>query len=306
MFRVASRPIAHVKSHPPPKLTQIVPLNARKFSATPQRLFLDECIIQTHSLITGIHDTSGLSWGAIIPLSALLIRVTILIPIETYCRKVADKKAKLRLQYHESRPAIEKKIQREHRDKTPLEIQQIQNVVHADAWRRVLKRTRVLAWTTSITFIRVPICFMMMDTIRRMTGTEDGMLHLAASSLAGKRQGHDHAGPDSTATMKTDELIPMDPSLSTEGILWFSDLTAPDPLLLLPFALSGITFMISRSGGNPYGFLQFLIPGGTSDRARRILYWDLQKNRILQLAALAIGPATLVFPSGMLLYSMDL
>ena len=42
----------------------------------------------------------------------------------------------------------------------------------------------------------------------------------------------------------------MEPSLATEGISWFDNLISPDPSLILPFALSGILFLLYRSGGN--------------------------------------------------------
>lgn len=133
-----------------------------------------------------------------------------------------------------------------------------------------------------------------------MTGVEDGMLSLAAKSLKGERWIH-NPGHDTTTTT-SDELIPMEPSLATEGTLWFDNLIAPDPSLILPFALSGIMFLLYRYGGNTYGLLEVLIPGQTIDRARQILYWNLQKTKILKIGALAIAPATLMFPSGMLLY----
>ena len=83
-FLVASRPIALLKTYHPPKFNQLTPSNTRKFSTTPRPQFLDECLMQTHSLITGIHDITGLPWAASTPLAALLIRVTIRLPTEAY------------------------------------------------------------------------------------------------------------------------------------------------------------------------------------------------------------------------------
>ena len=133
--RVASRPITLANTHHPPKFNQVAPSNTHKFSTTPQRLFLDECLMQTHSLITGIHDITGLPWTASTPLATLLIRVTIRLPTETYCRKNSlQKSANSALSFQESKPFIEKKIKREqHRHKSPLEIEKMQQMALADA-----------------------------------------------------------------------------------------------------------------------------------------------------------------------------
>ncbi len=272
VLRVVSRPIVLIKPHHQPKIRQTATLNVRNFSASPRRPFLDECLVQTHTFISAIHDMTGLPWAASIPLTAILVRVAILIPIDTYCRSVAGKRAKLYSQFHEARPAMEKKIKQEHRHKSPSEVQEIQDKALDHAWRRVIKQSRLQAWTNIISFVKVPIWLTMMETIRRMMGAEDGMLSLTAKSLTALK-GKQNPGPGTT-----DELIPVEPSLATEGMFWFEDLMVPDPLLILPFALSGIMFMVYSSGRGTFGFLQVLVPGSTVARARQIVYWTLVKT----------------------------
>ncbi|KAL9136339.1 MAG: hypothetical protein Q9175_002460 [Cornicularia normoerica] len=43
-------------------------------------------------------------------------------------------------------------------------------------------------------------------------------------------------------------------------------------------------------------------PGSSPEAARESFFWNLWKNKGRKLAALVVGPATLIFPSAMLLY----
>ena len=139
-----------------------------------------------------------------------------------------------------------------------------------------------------------------METIRRMTGTEDGMLGLTAKSLTALK-GKQHPGPGTA-----DELIPIEPSLATEGILWFEDLMVPDPSLTLPFALSGVILLVDSSRRDTFSFYPVLLWGTTIKQRLYPLYqiyhWKVLRTRIFNFGALAIVPATLLFPSSMLLY----
>ena len=120
------------------------------------------------------------------------------------------------------------------------------------------------------------------------------MLSLTGKSLIALKE-KQNPGP---GTM--DELIPTEPSLATEGMLWFDDLTIPDPSLILPFALSGIMFVMFSSRRGADGFHS--APGSTIKHAYQAFSWSERKRRILKVGALVAGPATLIFPSAMLLY----
>ena len=149
----------------------------------------------------------------------------------------------------------------------------------------MLKQNRAQDWRSYIILINGPIWLTMMETIRRMTGTADGMLSLIAKPLTAPPGAAQDNGP---GTM--DESIPTEPSLATEGMLWFDNLMVPDPWMMLPFALSGIMFLMYSSLKS---FFIYVPVGAAFNQWRR---------KILISASLAIGPATLMFPSAMLLY----
>ncbi|TKA53145.1 hypothetical protein B0A49_11852 [Cryomyces minteri] len=86
-----------------------------------------------------------------------------------------------------------------------------------------------------------------------------------------------------------------EPTLATEGMLWFPDLTLPDPTLTLPFMVSGITFyhIYSNAGGGVRPGAGGVAELGAGPKALR---------RLLLTVALSIGPATLQVPSAIMLY----
>jgi inner membrane protein COX18 len=183
-------------------------------------------------------------------------------------------------------------------------------------WRVTLKGQ--VGWT----LIQIPIFFGMAEVIRKMCGARDGLLALAASSIRGIKdwvtggsQAATDAGASSGALEASDALAAPDalsiagalnnttaasnvdglatlasspffePSLATEGMLWFPNLIAPDPFL--PFIVSGLMFSnIYLSKNAP-----------TSDKN-----WPNLIRRVLLGVSLLIGPLCQNLPAGLMLY----
>lgn len=59
---------------------------SRGFHATSRRLLLDECLLPAHSLVTSIHNYSGLPWAFSIPLTASLVKGAVVGPISSFLR----------------------------------------------------------------------------------------------------------------------------------------------------------------------------------------------------------------------------
>jgi mitochondrial inner membrane protein COX18 len=170
----------------------------------------------------------------------------------------------------------------------------------------IYRRWGCQTWKNFLPLVQLPIWILGVETLRGMVGTKKGLLglmlpealagnvneldaapELAAAGIPGAGlEGAEILGVKSLA----ETVVPVEPSLATEGMLWFPDLMAPDPLLLLPFMLSGTMFL------NIYSGQQRGIPGVEMTLTRiRIL-------RALGVVALAAGPLTLQMPSAMLLY----
>ena len=291
VLRVLSRPTALLKPHHPPEIAQLPTLDARKFTVTTRRPFLDECLSQTHTLISGIHGMTGLPWAATIPLFAFIVRIFLHLPLTTYCYKLDVKRLEL---YKESRIAVEENARPEDREKSPQERQRIKDKAVNLLWRRMVKQNKVQYWKAYFLYFNVPIWVTIMETIRRMTGTEDGMLSLIAKPLTAQQ------GKQISEPFTPDELVPIEPSLATEGMLWFDNLMIPDPLSILPFVLSGFVYMMYYTRKGIAAFHP--PPGSTSELSILVRSLNERKARTLKVGALLIGPATLMFPSAMLLY----
>lgn len=167
---------------------------------------------------------------------------------------------------------------------------------------RIYSRWGCGLWKNYLPLMQLPIWLVMVETLRGMAGTRKGLLGLMIpEGIAGDSSGLDAAPELAAAGMPeagifeaeligeksiVEGVVPVEPSLATEGMLWFPDLMAADSMLLLPFILSGTLFL------NIYSGRQRVVM--TQGRIRLM--------RALGVVALAAGPLTLQMPTAMLLY----
>jgi inner membrane protein COX18 len=184
--------------------------------------------------------------------------------------------------------------------------------------RELYRRWGCEGWKNWAAVAQLPVWLLVVETVRGMCGTHKGLLGLifttsegegAAAGTAASADAGAAAGsvPEVLETVMSVDVAPpvttsedalaavpwarFEPSMATEGMLWFPDLTAPDPLLALPFMLSATLFLniYSRAGNSGVAYIDM------SPSAKR---W----TRALGVGALAIGPLMLQMPSGVLLY----
>ena len=257
----------------------------RSFHASSRRLIVAECLSTTHNLITGLHSITGLSWAYTLPLTALLIRLTITGPIATYATVINNRRLELSPLLYAWQAAIAKKTYPVHGAKGRAACQKMIGRALRAKGVEVRKRMGLQYWKSYLTIMQLPVFIVAIDTIRAMCGIEYGLLGLFSPSPSEE---------DTKATQEAAEkaVSPLfEPSLATEGALWFPDLLVADPALVLPFALSAsllasIVLQERRLQRNGIRFGKGRI-------------W---LGRILKSWALMIGPAMLHLPSGMLIY----
>ena len=295
IFRFMSRPTALVRPCHPRNTGPRASLRPRDFSATPRRPFVDECLVGTHTIITAVHESTGLSWALTIPLLAFLVRIVILTPLEVYNRRSDEKQMEIARRLERSRSAIEKYVQQKHKGENPVELRKLQNKTFRKVRKHLEEKNGAESWRSGVLLAKYPIWLTMMETMRRMTGTEDGMSSLVATSLT-TLKGKQYPEPGTA-----DDLIPLEPSLATEGILWFDNLMVPDPLLILPFAMS----MFSIFSLNHSITAVVALPDSSPKAVMKFFYLIYMWKRCLQLGALMLWPGTLLFPSAMLLYCIS-
>lgn len=265
--------------------------NIRRFHVTPQRPFVDHCQVQTHALISSLHDITGLPWAASIPLAAVVFGGIVMFPIDYSLRKQLQAQRLLVPQLEKARQFVIQEISKpKYND---LNAQEKDKLL-----ARSMRRNRRLIyhkhglWRSMLLLLplRFPIWLATMECLRCMTGVDEGLFGLIGKSLTG--------GQATASGMSNTNIIPIEHSFAVEGMLWFPNLLLPDTALLLPFILSATLFAI--------GSVSFITASSVQENAAspkiRSLTVGIRRSRVTKTLALVAGPATLKFPSAMLLY----
>ena len=247
---------------------------------------LDICLSQTHNLLTNIHTISGLPWVLTLPLAALLIRGTLITPLMIYTTKNRERIASLSPILSAWRHVLERKVNKEYGSLGPEKAEKILKAELRIKRAEIYRTMNVSPLRLFLPWLQFPVWLLMIETIRKMSGAGDGLLSLLAKPFS-----HSVEQDSETALAALESDFPVEQSFSTEGALWFHNLLAPDPQLILPFLLSGVLFAnihrqvhVASKSGLPIG------------------KWQKRFTNALKLFALAIGPLTLQVPCAMLVY----
>ena len=229
-----------------------------------------------HSFFEILHSSTGLPWAYTIPLTAVAIRVSIVLPISIYSRRNMQKQAALMPLVLAWRHPLRKETMQEVGHLGP-------DVAQATLVKKVARKTGKMykrfgcnGWKNSLPqVIQLPVWLTAVEALREMCGKEEGLLRMAAGVFKSE-------DPTSRATL-LETGLPIEHSFGTEGALWFPNLLQADPMLVLPFMLSGAILLNlwSATGSG---------------------VWQQRMIRSLKLVGLAIGPLTLQVPSAMLIY----
>jgi len=251
-----------------------LPSSCRSFHATPPAQFYDTAVGAAQSVFEGLHTVTGLPWAYTIPLTALLIRTTFILPISIYQRRVNQKQVALSPLVQSWAHQLRKETMMEVGHLGPLAAQRSLGKKMRSKRREIYKRWRCQFWKNNLQFIQLPIWLTAIEAMRKMSGKEQGLLGMIFGTSTEDRE-------MALAALQSGKEL----SFTTEGALWFPDLSVADPMLILPFMLSATMFanLYNGAGKNP------------SVMQRRI-------TNTLKIVALAIGPLTLQVPSAMLLY----
>ncbi|KAI9730970.1 MAG: hypothetical protein M1818_008046 [Claussenomyces sp. TS43310] len=301
---------------PAPLFLQL-PSTVRNLHASRPAQFLSPLLDSTHTLFTTLHGSSALPWAAILPLTALSIRLLFTLPMTIYTRRSTQRQLDLQPLLLAWRHQVRRDIKRRLGHLGPEYAQREEEKALRRKRRELYGRWRCGYWKTWLPAVQLPVWLLVMETIRGMCGASKGILGLiwGSGEVAGKAAMQSVAPPEDAPSGQLEDVddavnsvtdsAPALPSVlqddaisaslressfSTEGALWFTNLSAPDPHLLLPFMLSGAMLL------NLMPARRKTVPGTTqSAMARRL-------TNGLRVVALFAGPMTLQMPSAMLLY----
>jgi inner membrane protein COX18 len=143
--------------------------------------------------------------------------------------------------------------------------------------KQMYKSWKIKPWAKYTPITLLPMWLSMIEALRRMSGFP---------SLFGS---------ENTIS------APLEPSLATEGALWFPDLLVADPYYVLPVMLSATIYVNLISGWKATTREEL---AAMENRQRRQAKTFNALRRVLQCAALASGPIAMYSgaPAGVLIY----
>ncbi|PWY76421.1 mitochondrial export translocase Oxa2 [Aspergillus sclerotioniger CBS 115572] len=211
-------------SHPARKTAAFQ--HVRHFHPTRPAPLINEALQLSSTYLHAVHDISHLPWALSIPLSALLVRTSVAMPLQIYTKVQALRERDaipLTLAWHHH---IKSRIFSD-RDRTPPSPAQRQAVMREFLVKKrsVHRGLKIPRFWKPMNFVQLPIWISIMESLRAMSGNTGGLVPWLLSLIR----------PESADPATT---LAIEPSLATEGALWFPDLLAGDPTGMLPLALS--------------------------------------------------------------------
>ena len=253
-----------------------LPATYRSFHASPRPQFLDAGVATAHALFDTLHASTGLPWAYSIPLAALTIRTTLILPISIYSRRVIQKQASLTPLVQSWQHVLRQRTMHESAHLGPHAVQRALLLRIRRKRSEIYARWGCPVWKTLLPLAQLPVWVTAVEAVRAMCGTGVGLLGMVMRT-------------ENSADAVSDGIreAMMEPSFATEGALWFPDLLVPDPYLVLPFMLSGVVLLnLTNSRASAAGQSA----------------WQRGLQRSLKAVALLLGPLTLQMPSAVLVY----
>lgn len=214
---------------------------------------------------------TGLPWAYTIPLAALAIRTSFVLPITIYSRRNAQKQAALTPLLSAWQHTLRKETIEEVGHLGPVVSQSTLLKKTRRKRQEIYRRFNCSLWKNSLPpLLQIPVWLTAIEALRKMCGKEEGLVGMAAWLFRS----------DDVTHIVIDTI---EPSFATEGALWFPNLLVADPQMILPFMLSGVILLnLTKSTGTAV--------------------WQKRLMRSLGVVGLAMGPLTLQFPSALLIY----
>lgn len=220
---------------------------SRKFHASRPNLIVNEALQLSSEAFYFVHDTTGLAWGLSIPVTAALCQFAF-----TPLHYIVERNRKLRAQGANLLVAWQT-IYRERalaqQDERPTEFKaasaesEIRKQLKAKG-KQIKTETGYMGNWLSFTLLSyIPVWISNVSALIEMCGlSEKGSKVVSASGTNG---------------------VAIEPGLTTDGMLWFSDLTIADPWCMLQIAAGGLFIgavkQIERRRIGPPTFLHRLI-----------------------------------------------
>lgn len=262
----------------------------RHFHPTRPAFLVNEVLNASAGFIQAVHSFSCLPWVASIPLTALIIRMTVGMPLQMYskiqARKELDIAPIMTSWRHQYQAQIRKDVNRSSEDPMMAGQANAELLKMIKAKKRALDKVwGIHRFWKPVPFLQLPVWLSIMESLRAMSGNSSGLVPWLLSLTRGS----------------SDISLAAEPSLATEGGLWFPDLLAGDPTGILPIFLAGSVITNIRTGWKVPSFKEI----ASLPRPERIrLISSRLLKLLLQTLALYVGAASYVYqmPCALMIY----
>ncbi|KAI1424839.1 hypothetical protein F5Y12DRAFT_426758 [Xylaria sp. FL1777] len=278
----------------------------------------------TQNLIVDLHAVTHLPWFLTIPLMAFTVGAVFRLPFSIYTQRILQRRADLTTLLQAWSPRIQQDVQREGIPASSRlsEVKKRQEKV----LKRIYRKLSLQEWRLWGNVLSFPFWLIAIDGVRRLCGGPRGLLGslITGSGRPGESIAASSAEVASTTTtsllpssvadpsaldpavmssaMETAHLSIVDPTLTFEGCLWFTDLTVSDPYHVLPLALSATLLLNLLPKSRHEFFDRVRVALGRQPKSARAqtLAGDAKVGFLERLSAMfhicMIGLATLVGP----------
>ena len=260
-------------------------LQSRNYNNAAEQV-LDLALYLPHELFQTVHSI-GFSWATALPISAFLVRACVYCPLFAIPSHMRNRRRVEALPLkegwtHAGQISMKNDLPPEKlKDRT--ELRRLSDRRAKLRHLAVDKDFKIGLLANFRPLLQFPIFYTFAETIRRMAGAQSSLLALIVQHMPGNTERLD--GRESMLESNIQNNAFLEPSMASEGILWFENLTVADPTHNLSFILSATTF----------GHLWW--------RSRNTQSIRLKALRVLLLSgAVLIAPLTLNMPSAVLLF----
>ncbi|PWY76238.1 mitochondrial export translocase Oxa2 [Aspergillus heteromorphus CBS 117.55] len=216
----------------------------RHFHPTRPSPFLNEALELSSTFIHSVHSISGLPWALSIPLTAVIVRMTVAMPFQLYSKMQAHRENEVQPLQVSWAKHYRNKVYEEKTGKLPTDNVSLQPRERMQVLTLVRQKKKAISrhmgiprfWRVA-NFLQIPVWISVMEGLRAMSGNNRGLVPWLLSCMEPAAQ----AG-------ETPLRLMVEPSLATEGALWFPDLLAGDPTGILPIVLTGSILLNIRCG----------------------------------------------------------
>jgi inner membrane protein COX18 len=259
----------------------------RHFHPTRPTRLVAEVLDVSSGFIHGVHSVTHLPWVVSIPLTAVIVRMLVGFPLQFITRVNARRERDIAPLIHSWQVLGMNNVKRVPPKEQPELMRKMKLAVTVTS-QNLSRKWKIMRGYRFLNLLQLPVWLSLMESMRAMTGNQNGIIPYLLSSVSSGEA--------------ADSLPRLEPSLATEGALWFPDLLAGDPTGVLPLLLSASIILNIRRGWGITTPARDLADLPTAQMYRATFFRGL--GTFLQILALNIGAAAFIneLPAALMIY----